>query len=88
MGRIPADADLEDSWTRQWRRAVYKQCFEEARRRLDAKTITAFVKYVEQGIAPGTVAQELGMTVNAVYLAKHHVLRMIRQMIPQMEEIF
>ncbi len=88
MARIPAGAELEEKWQEQWQRAVFKKCFEEVRCQLDAKTIEAYIKYAEKREAAEKVASELGMTTNAVYLAKHNVLRRIREMIPKMEEIF
>ena len=86
LARIPDDAQLEQKWEQQWRRAVFKQCFEEVRCQLDAKTIQAYVKFAEQGNPAEQVAKELEMTCNAVYLAKHHVLKRIRELIPDMEQ--
>ncbi len=88
MAAIPDDARLEQEWSEEWRRAVFKQCFEEVRGHLDPKTITAYVKFAEQAMPVEQVAEELEMTRNAVYLAKHHVLGRIREMISKMEEIW
>ena len=88
LARIPDDDRLEEKWIQEWRRGVYRQCFEEVRRQLDVKTIEAYVNYAERGVAAENVAAELSMTTNAVYLAKHIVLRRIREMVPKMEEIW
>ncbi len=39
----------------------------------------AFLRVVGGGERPADVARDLGMTVNAVYLAKSHILRRIRE---------
>lgn len=43
------------------------------------ETRQAFLRVVIAGEHPSVVAADLGMTVNAVYLAKSHILRRIRE---------
>jgi RNA polymerase sigma-70 factor (ECF subfamily) len=40
---------------------------------------------VVEGLPPGGVAAELGMTVQAVYQAQYRVLRRVRQMLSELE---
>ena len=49
-----------------------------AKGEFDAVTWRACVEYVLNGRPPAEVAQELGVTVNMVYLAKSRVLRYLR----------
>lgn len=87
VGRIPdSDAALEKMWEEEWRQAVYQQCMVEVRTQFDAKTVEAFERFAKQGIAAQVVADELGMTENAVFLAKHKILKRIRELVPLMEE--
>ena len=44
-----------------------------------AESRQAFLRVVVAGEPPSSVAADLGMTVNAVYLAKSHILRRIRE---------
>ena len=87
MPRVPDDdARLEDRWEEEWRRAVYQQCMVEVRAQFDAKTVDAFELFAKQGLAAQEVADKLGMTQNAVFLAKHKILKRIRELVPLMEE--
>jgi RNA polymerase sigma-70 factor (ECF subfamily) len=82
MGLFPADADsvddgsVDDEGDRLllFRRAVdfvLEPCKEETRQ--------AFFKVVIEGRHPADVAEELGLTPNAVYVAKSRILRKIRE---------
>ena len=87
LPRIPDnDAELEEMWQEDWRRAVYQQCMVEVQAQFDAKTVEAFVLFAKQGMAAKEVAKKLGMTENAVYLAKYKILKRIRELVPLMEE--
>jgi RNA polymerase sigma-70 factor (ECF subfamily) len=44
-----------------------------------AETRQAFLRVVAGGESPAEVARDLGMTANAVYLAKSHTLRRLRE---------
>ena len=87
IARIPDDdAELEEMWEEEWRQAVYQQCMVEVRVQFDAKTVDAFELFAKQGLAAQEVADKLGMTQNAVFLAKHKILKRIRELVPLMEE--
>jgi RNA polymerase sigma-70 factor, ECF subfamily len=88
LQRIPDDAVLEEQWEEEWRRAVCRQCLSEVRREFDAKTVEAFELFVQGDVPADQVADRLGTSRNAVYLAKHHILKRIRALVPQMEEIW
>jgi RNA polymerase sigma-70 factor (ECF subfamily) len=47
----------------------------------------AFLRVVVAGEQPADVAADLGITVNAVYLAKSHILRRIREEIAQLVDV-
>jgi RNA polymerase sigma-70 factor (ECF subfamily) len=49
------------------------------RPQFEEKTWKAFRRVVLDGLKPAAVAQELGMSVNAVLLAKSRVLSRLRQ---------
>jgi RNA polymerase sigma-70 factor, ECF subfamily len=58
---------------------VLDDCKEETRQ--------AFLRVVIAGQRPADVARDLGMTANAVYLAKSHILRRIREEFAQLVDI-
>jgi RNA polymerase sigma-70 factor (ECF subfamily) len=66
-----SDADEE--------RIVYRQALELIRAEFEERTWQAFSRVVMDGVRPADVAAELGLTVNAVYLARSRVLRRIRE---------
>jgi RNA polymerase sigma-70 factor (ECF subfamily) len=51
------------------------------------ETRQAFSRVVVEGQNPADVARDLGMTVNAVYLAKSHTLRRIREEFAQLVDL-
>jgi DNA-directed RNA polymerase specialized sigma24 family protein len=55
---------------------------------VDEKTMQAFRLYAMEQWPPGEVSAQLGLSRNAVYLAKNHVLSRMRDLQRQMEAIF
>ena len=58
---------------------VLDECQEETRQ--------AFLRVVIAGQRPADVALDLGMTANAVYLAKSHILRRIREELAELVDL-
>ncbi len=54
-------------------------CIEYAAKKSSEKTFAAFKLYALEGLTTAEVAEKLGMTVTAVYLAKHRVLARMRE---------
>lgn len=79
---------LEKTWELEWRQAVVRQCLEEVRLEVDAKTLEAFELFASQGLPARSVAERLGITSNAVFIAKHRVLKRIRELLPEMETVW
>ena len=73
--------DEDDKLSLSWRAIdmVLENCKEETRQ--------AFLRVVVEGQSPADVARDLGMTVNAVYLAKSHTLRRIREEFAQLVDL-
>lgn len=80
------DHDLEKLWEQEWRDAVLRQCLVEVRREVSEQTLMAFDLFARRGLPATEVAQQLGMTENAVFGAKRRVLRRIREIQPLLEE--
>jgi RNA polymerase sigma-70 factor (ECF subfamily) len=75
VGPDPADrfADAE------YREHLAKRAFEVMQDEFEPVTCNAFREYVIAGRPAAEVATELGISANAVYLAKAHVLRRLRE---------
>jgi RNA polymerase sigma factor (sigma-70 family) len=86
--RLGDEDHWEKLWEEEWRQAVLRQCLEEIRQALEAKTVEAFELFAWKGWPAQRVANHLGMSENAVFLAKHKILKRIRELLPQMEEIW
>jgi RNA polymerase sigma-70 factor (ECF subfamily) len=91
--KIPGNAgfaqvldQLEDSgsalsklWDKEHDDHVAKRLLEMIRPRFEAKTWLAFQRVALEAIPVDQVASELGMTVNAVFIAKSRVVHLLRQ---------
>ena len=80
-------AEMERIWEDEWQQAVLRQCLEEIRREVDAKSIQAFELFAWKGQSALEVAELLGMTPNAVFITKHRSMKRIRALLPQMEDV-
>jgi RNA polymerase sigma-70 factor, ECF subfamily len=65
-------------WEEEHDRAVMQKVIEIVRPTVQEKTWMAFERYAIEEIAPEKVAQDLGMSLNSVLLAKSRVLRRLR----------
>jgi RNA polymerase sigma-70 factor (ECF subfamily) len=88
LAELAAADDLEQHWEQEWRAAVLRQCLVEIAAEVEPTTIAAFERFGLRGESAAAVAAALGMTVNAVYVAKHRVLQRVRELLPAMTEIW
>lgn len=79
-------AQLEDAasatsqlWDRQHDLFVVQQLLNLSRARFSAETWTAFTRVALNGESPAAVARDMGLSLNAVFIAKSRVLRRLRQ---------
>ncbi|MGB9624501.1 MAG: RNA polymerase sigma factor [Phycisphaerae bacterium] len=75
-------------WEHEWRCAVLQACVAEVAQNIAPETLAAFDLYVLRQWPAERVAEQLGVTTNAVYVAKNHVLTRIRQIREQIEAAF
>ncbi len=85
---MPADDEMEQAWEEEWRDSVIKQCLDEVRQSMDAQSIEAFELFAWKGMDAAEVAERLDMTPNAVFIAKHRVLKKIRALQDEMEDVW
>jgi RNA polymerase sigma-70 factor (ECF subfamily) len=78
---LPADGseDTDGSAAQEENLLVYHRAVELILGEHEERTRQAFLRVVIEGQTPSEVAEQLGITVNAVYLAKSRVLRRLRE---------
>ncbi len=77
-------ADEADSlWEEECRHVILRQALDELRSstRMQERTIRAFERVALEGQEPAVVAEELGMSMDEVYVAKHRTLERLRETI-------
>jgi RNA polymerase sigma-70 factor (ECF subfamily) len=72
-------SDLSQKWDREHDEHVVRSLLGEIEGEFQSTTWRAFQLLVRDGWKPDVVAAELGITVNAIYLARSHVLRRLRE---------
>jgi RNA polymerase sigma-70 factor (ECF subfamily) len=75
----PREADSDDDSAEADRLLLCRRAVELVLADCKQETRQAFLRVVAGGQRPAEVARDLGLTVNAVYLAKSHLLRRIRE---------
>lgn len=74
----PIPPDLEKLWDTEWEKHLLDAATAKARRRLDPKQYQIFDFLVNRGWPVEKVSKALGLTTNAVYVAKHRVTEAIK----------
>jgi RNA polymerase sigma-70 factor (ECF subfamily) len=85
LARIPDEA-ASNEWDREWAAHILSLCLEVARTEFDTGTSRAFELYAIRQRRANEVATELGMTRNAVYIAKSRVLARLHDMFADFDE--
>jgi RNA polymerase sigma-70 factor (ECF subfamily) len=70
---------LSQVWNKEHDDHMTRRLLEMIRPRFEAKTWQAFQRVVLEGAAVDAVARDLGMSVNAVFIAKSRVAHLLRQ---------
>jgi RNA polymerase sigma-70 factor (ECF subfamily) len=73
------DGRLSRVWDEQHDRHVLHTLLEQVRSEFSEATWSAFRRTAVDGIAPRQVAEELGLSINSVFVAKARVLARLRQ---------
>lgn len=82
------DHSISEAWEDEWRQAVLKACITELRQQVEPVTLEAFELYALKGVEADEVAKRLGISRNAVFLAKSRLIARLRDMQTQMDEIW
>lgn len=74
-----ADSQLSRLWSAEHDRHLLRYLLAQIRESFSPATLDAFTRLVLEERSPDEVAAELGMTVNAVFIAKSRVLARLRE---------
>lgn len=88
---LPAtDIDIDAIWDAECAAAIFERALHElkTRTRLSDRTIRAFTLLVVDQYAPEQVAEELGMTLDSVYAAKHRCATALRKIKRRLENAY
>jgi len=86
MANVPGADELQQAWDREWRESILMQCLARVREEVAPQTYEAFRLVAVEAREPARVAEQLGMTRNAVFIAKHRVATRLRQLCAACEE--
>jgi RNA polymerase sigma factor (sigma-70 family) len=81
----PARAEDSALWAREYQQRLFRLAVEQVRPDFHPATWQAFWQTAVEGQCGKTVAQQLGMSVAAVYLAKSRVMARVRKQVQQLE---
>ena len=84
---VPDERTVRQSWDASWQRSVLHQCLEQVRIEVEPNTLRAFEMLAINRRPATDVADTLGMTRNAVFIAKHRVLKRVLELKRQFEEV-
>lgn len=85
LNTVAARVDLEARVEATFDKELLEMALERARARVRTDTWTAFKLAALEGAAPQTVAEQLGMRVSQVYLAKHRVQKIVQEELRALE---
>jgi RNA polymerase sigma-70 factor (ECF subfamily) len=82
-------ADKESTkklWDKEWREMALEKVLQQVRKETDKNVFEAFELYALKGKNVTEVAEQLGISRNAVYIAKSRVLTRLRQLQKEFED--
>jgi len=83
---LPDESAAQELWEKEWRQTILAQCLEQVAQEVSPQTFEAFRLIVFGNQEPAAVAEQLGMTRNAVFIAKHRVGTRLRELRTVFEE--
>ena len=86
MLRQQPDAAESDEWDREYRQHLFEWAARQARAEFEAATWKAFVLVAVEGRPASEAAKAVGLSVNAVYVAKSRVLARLRVLVGSVSE--
>lgn len=76
-----------DVWNHEWERHLWQTCMERVRAEFEPQTVAVFEKAMREDARAEQIAGELGVNVKSVYNAKHRVLKRLRELREELEQV-
>jgi RNA polymerase sigma-70 factor (ECF subfamily) len=84
---VPDDHEASQIWNAEWEAATLETCLAHVRTEVAPNTLRAFELTVREGRTAEQAAAELQMTRDAVYVAKHRVLKRLRALLDELDQV-
>lgn len=84
---IEDEASASAAWDEEWELRAMEGCLEQVRQEVEPTTYRAFELVVQHDRPAADAASELGVPVKLVYNAKHRVLKRLRELRAEFEEL-
>lgn len=84
---IEDDGLLQRTWDEGWQSHAIRICLEQIAEEVDIRTLESFQLFCLRGVPAATVATELGLSENAIYLAKRRILRRMKELLDQLDGV-
>lgn len=84
--QVSDPAAAQQTWEEEWRRAILTQCLAQVRQEVAPQTFEAFRLVVFEHVAPAEAAARLGLSRNAVFIAKHRIGTRLRILCEALEQ--
>lgn len=87
---LPDDGEMRSLWNDECRAEILRRAISTLRTetRTDERTIRIFELLAFHQLAAQRVAEEIGVTTNDVYVAKHRCLRKLRTIVAELDRAF
>ena len=84
---VAAPHQPSPEWEEVWERSMLEQCLRQARKEVSPSTFRAFEMLVLESRTIEDAVAELGITRNAVAIAKHRVSERVRALVRECDEV-
>lgn len=84
---VPDENTATSIWQIEWEDFVLRECLARVRAEFEPSTIAAFERLARGQESAGEIAASMGAAVKTVYNAKHRVLRRVRELRSELEDL-
>ena len=81
------DCAFDEKWDAEWHNYLLSEAIRVMQSEMEPLSWLSFERYVLRNEPPAKVANELGVTVNAVYINKSRTLDQLRRVVRQLEKL-
>jgi RNA polymerase sigma factor (sigma-70 family) len=78
--------DFDELWEREWQQNLFQAAIGRVKKKVDPKQYQIFDCYVRKEWPAQKVAQQLGVSVGQVYLARHRISALLKKEIRNLEK--